>query len=129
MSCDPTADAAAAALALGIRPGHRVWLGGRNVAVRRIVSRWLEGTQRPPTGTIDLAFICPESTDEAAYFGAKLWSRVSPTGIVRVVVDCESKEKAVAYMTDVHSQLEGAGWEGGELEAIIGLWLFSIKRT
>lgn len=68
-----------------VDPGVRVWVAGHDVAARTFVNRSLAGVHRPPTGEIDAAFITPESTDECAYFLAKVQPRLAREAQVWVV--------------------------------------------
>ncbi len=69
----------------GVGPGKRVWVGGHNLEARREIEGFLEGTERPPTGPLDLGFIAPITGDEAIYFAGKLRLRIVPTGLLWVV--------------------------------------------
>ncbi len=69
----------------GIEPGMRVWVGGHDIEARREIERHLDGTPRPPTGSIDKAFIAPQSVDEAVHFARKLLTRLVPDGSIWVV--------------------------------------------
>ena len=62
--------------ALGIHRAVRVWVGGHNLATKRLVEPFLTDTTRPPTGPVDIALIAPESADEAAYFLGKIAVRL-----------------------------------------------------
>ncbi len=70
---------------LGIKPGVRIWMGGHNVAAKAEIEPHLTGTERPPEGPIDLAFIAPQTCDEAVYFAGKLRRRLSATGVIWVL--------------------------------------------
>ncbi|MBI1825803.1 MAG: hypothetical protein HY287_16590 [Planctomycetes bacterium] len=63
----------------------RVWIGGHDVAVRKIVEEKLVDAERPPEGPLDAAFITPQTVEEAGYFARKLRSRLMPNAIVWVV--------------------------------------------
>ncbi len=69
----------------GVTPGLRVWVGGHNPNAKREVQERLAGTVRPQTGRIDLAFITPQSVDEAVYFASKLRNRLAAGGAIWVV--------------------------------------------
>ena len=69
----------------GVGPGKRVWVGGHNVEARREIETYLTGTERPPTGPLDLGFIAPTTGDEAVYFAGKLRYRIVSTGLLWVV--------------------------------------------
>lgn len=69
----------------GVGPGKRVWVGGHNTHAKAEIEQYLAGTLRPPEGPIDLAFIAPQSTDEAVYFAGKLRRRVVSDGAVWIV--------------------------------------------
>lgn len=81
----------------GLAPGMRVWLGGHNTETKREVERHLRGTHRPPAGPVDLAFITPQSADEAAYFAAKVQPRLSPGGAIWTVYPSETSPDRVAF--------------------------------
>ena len=72
--------------ALGIQPGVRVWVGGHNLSAKRLLEPLLVETTRPPTGPVDIAFIAPESADEAAYFLGKIEARLDQTGAVWIIL-------------------------------------------
>ncbi len=80
------------ALQMRIEPGMRVWVGGHNVEARREIERHLDDTLRPPTGSIDKAFIAPQSVDEAIHFARKLLTRLVPDGSIWVVYAHKSLE-------------------------------------
>lgn len=69
----------------GVTPGLRVWVGGHDQEAKREVEHRLAGTVRPQTGRIDLAFITPQSVDEAVYFASKLRDRLAAGGAIWVV--------------------------------------------
>ncbi len=69
----------------GIIPGMRVWVGGHNVKAKRLISRALAGTIHPPSGPIDMAFITPQSADEALYFVRKLRQRLAQGGAIWII--------------------------------------------
>ena len=71
---------------LPVRAGDRIWLGGHNADAKRHIAGHLAGTIRPADGPLDAAIITPLSPDEAAYFAAKLRSRLAPSARVFVVV-------------------------------------------
>jgi hypothetical protein len=75
----------------------RVWLGGHNTERKREVERHLRGTHRPPTGPVDLAFITPQSADEAAYFAAKVQPRLSPGGAIWTVYPSDTSPDRGAF--------------------------------
>lgn len=66
-------------------PASRIWIGGHNVAARRVLERSLRAAVRPPDGPIDVGFIVPKTTDEGVYFLEKLRHRILPTGTIWVV--------------------------------------------
>jgi hypothetical protein len=72
-------------LQLRVEPGMRVWVGGHNLEARREIERLLVGTVRPPTGSIDKAFIAPLTVDEAVHFARKLLTRLVSDGLIAVV--------------------------------------------
>ncbi len=113
---------------LGVRPGLRVWLGGQDVATRRIVEQAVKGTIRPPTGSIDLAVICPVSLDEALYFAKKLQPRLVPSASCRVVTRKESP--AGGLLADVMNN-EGPhiGFRIGLVGAAGEILLFAIAEA
>ncbi len=84
ISSDRTGPPATAKL-WGVTPGLRVWVGGHDPNARREVEKRLAGTVRPPTGRVDLAFITPQSVDEAVYFAGKLRNRLVADGALWVV--------------------------------------------
>jgi len=100
----------------GVEPGKRVWVGGHNLDARREIELHLAGTERPPTGPIDLAFVAPRSTDEAVYFAGKLRSRLAPTGLVWIVYPnpCSPRE---AEFTGDFEEMVVALFERGFSEA------------
>lgn len=69
----------------GVTPGLRVWVGGHDPNAKREVEKRLAGAVRPQTGCIDLAFITPQSVDEAVYFAGKLRVRLVADGALWVV--------------------------------------------
>jgi len=72
--------------ALGLQPGVRVWVGGHDLAAKRVVEPLLSDTTRPPTGPVDIAFIAPESADEAAYFLDKIDARLEKDGVAWIIL-------------------------------------------
>lgn len=72
--------------ALGIQPRMRVWVGGHNLAAKRVVEPFLTDTTRPPTDSIDIALIAPESAEEAAYFLVKIEARLEQDGIAWIIL-------------------------------------------
>ncbi|MCG3129828.1 MAG: hypothetical protein FLDDKLPJ_00563 [Phycisphaerae bacterium] len=67
------------------RPGNqRVWIGGHDRNVRRLVEAAMEGTPRPADGPLDCAVVTPRDADEAEYFAAKAARRLRPTGLIYV---------------------------------------------
>jgi len=72
--------------ALGIQPGLRVWVSGHNLAAKRVVEPLLTDTRRPPSGPVGLAFIAPESADEAVYFLGKIEARLEHDGVAWIIL-------------------------------------------
>ncbi len=72
--------------ALGIQPAVRVWVGGHNLATKRVVKPFLTDTTRPPTGPVDIALIVPETADEAAYFLGKIEARLEQDGVAWIIL-------------------------------------------
>ncbi len=98
---------------LGLRTGLRIWVGGNNTDSRREIEHYLSEATRPPTGTLDAAFITPVTSEEAAYFAAKLKPRLTPNASVWVVVprtDSSARESASDPMSELVSQVTGAGF-------------------
>ena len=91
----------------GVGPGKRVWVGGHNVEARREIESFLEGTERPPTGPIDLGFIAPQTADEAVYLAAKLRHRVVPTGLLWVVYPVPSSPREAEFSGDIDDVVIG----------------------
>ena len=69
----------------GVRPGMRIWFGGRNLHAKRAAAEHLAGTLRPPTGPVEQVFITPKTVDEAVYFVNKLRHRLASGGSVWVI--------------------------------------------
>ena len=84
-----------------------MWVGGHNIGSRREIEEHLTGTARPPTGPIDLAFISPESIDEAAYFAKKITPRLVEGAVIWVVWPkaATPKEKAAINVTDLNRSM------------------------
>jgi hypothetical protein len=91
----------------GVGPGKRVWVGGHNVEARREIELSLEGTERPPTGPIDLGFIAPQTADEAVYFTGKLRHRIVPTGLVWVVYPIPLSPRGGEFSEDLDDVVIG----------------------
>lgn len=91
----------------GIGPGKRVWVGGHNVEARREIDNFLDGTERPPTGPLDLGFIAPQTTNEAVYFAGKLRHRIVSTGLVWVVYPNTSSPRESEFSGDLDSMVIG----------------------
>ena len=70
---------------LGIKPGLRVWVGGHQSQAKAEIEPHLAGTIRPPEGPLDLAFVTPQSVDEAVYFAGKLLRRLQSNGTLWVI--------------------------------------------
>lgn len=85
----------------GVAPGKRVWVGGHNVEARREIETYLMGTQRPPTGPLDLGFLAPQTADEAVYFAGKLRHRIAPTGLLWVVYPIPHSPRADEFAGDI----------------------------
>ncbi len=81
----------------GITPGLRVWVGGHDQNARREVEDRLAGAARPQTGRIDLAFITPQSVDEAVYFAGKLRNRLVANGALWVVYPCPGSVRKAEF--------------------------------
>ncbi len=93
--------------AWGIAPGKRVWVGGHNVEARREIETYLTGTDRPPTGPLDLGFIAPTTGDEAVYFAGKLRLRIVPTGLLWVVYPIPNSPRADEFSGDIDDVVIG----------------------
>ena len=100
----------------GVGPGKRVWVGGHNVEARREIESFLEGTERPPTGALDLGFIAPQTADEAVYFAGKLRHRIVPTGLVWVVYPNTSSPREDEFSGNLNDMVIGL-FERGFTEA------------
>ena len=72
--------------ALGILPRVRVWVGGHNLAGKRVAEPLVTDSTRPPTGPVDVALIAPESADEAAYFLDKIEARLEQNGVAWIIL-------------------------------------------
>lgn len=100
----------------GVGPGKRVWVGGHNVEARREIESFLEGVERPPTGPLDLAFIAPQTADEAVYFAGKLRSRIVSTGMAWVVYPNISSSREAEFSGNFDDMVIGL-FELGYTEA------------
>ena len=100
----------------GVKPESRVWVGGHNVAARRATEIHLAGTARPPTGPIDLAFIAPESIDEAVYFAQKISPRLVQDAVIWVVWPKAAipKEERTDDVTDLNRSMAEHSLAAGE---------------
>lgn len=97
---------------LGLRTGLRIWVGGNNTDARREIERYLSETTRPPTGPLDSAFITPVTSEEAAYFAAKLKPRLTPDARVWVVVlrpENSVAQSATDPLSELVSQITQTG--------------------
>lgn len=74
---------------LGIRKDMRVWVGGHQIQAKKIIEPYLIHATKPPTGEIDIAFVAPESLDEAVYFSQKIQHRLTPHAMIWIVIDNE----------------------------------------
>jgi len=70
----------AARAGLGIRPRLRVWVAGHDIDAKRALAPLLSDVMRPAEGPVELAFICPETLDEATYFKNKVLPRLVSGG-------------------------------------------------
>jgi len=91
----------------GVGPGKRVWVGGHNVEARREIERYLEGTDRPPTGPLDLGFLAPQTADEAVYFAGKLRTRIVPIGLLWIVYPIPHSPRADEFSGDIDDVVIG----------------------
>ena len=78
-------------------PASRIWIGGHNVATRRVLEGFLRAAVRPPEGPIDAGFIVPKTTDEGVYFLQKLRHRILPAGTIWVVYPGPQSPRGVAF--------------------------------
>lgn len=86
----------------------RVWVGGHQIQAKRIIEPYLTHAIKPPTGEIDIAFVAPESLDEAAYFSEKIQPRLTPDAMIWVVI---SKEANFDFSVEALTRkLEPAGF-------------------
>ncbi len=69
----------------GLGPGKRVWVGGHFAAGKRAVEASVVGSERPPTGAVDAAFVVPLTVDEALYFAGKIGPRLASGGRIWLV--------------------------------------------
>ena len=97
---------------LGLCAGLRIWLGGHNTDARREIEHYLSETTRPPTGLLDAAFITPVTSEEAAYFAAKLKPRLTPDACLWVVVpgtNNSATQSAADPLSELVSQVTQTG--------------------
>lgn len=71
---------------LGIRNDMRVWIGGHQIQAKQIIEPYLIFATKPPAGEIDIAFITPETLEEALYFAEKIQSRLTPTATIWIIL-------------------------------------------
>lgn len=67
----------------------RVWVGGNDSRAKQTLLAALGNTTKPPSGSIDAAFVAAASADEAAYFAYKLKPRLVPSGLLLLIL-CQS---------------------------------------
>jgi hypothetical protein len=111
---------------LGLRAELRVWLGGRNVSVRRAINRWLTGTIRPPTGPLDLAILCPETADEACYFAEKLRPRLTDSASVWIAREPGDAAATEFFTIRLRETLAPSGWSIAAPETLQNVCLTRI---
>lgn len=75
---------------LGIRNDMRVWIGGHQIQAKRMIEPYLSFATKPPAGEIDIAFITPETLEEAVYFAEKIQSRLTPTATIWIILSNKS---------------------------------------
>ncbi len=92
-----------------IRAGMRLWLGGNNVAARRLAAPLLVGTSRPAEGPLDAAIITPLTWDEACYFLEKLAPRLTPNGVAWIV-EPSSDTPSIRPALDQDPRVAGFSW-------------------
>lgn len=102
---------------VSIEPGARVWIGGHNREARRFIERALAGKNaiRPAEGPIDVAFITPETVDEAVYFLAKLAPRVPVDGVIQIVFRAHpaadsDAEPSRSFVNELTERIDRTGW-------------------
>lgn len=100
----------------GIRPGLRVWVGGNHIDARQEIEKYATGTERPPTGPIDLGVVSPLTTDEALYFSGKLRPRLSPGALVWIVYPNPSTSDGQAFAARFEELIVGM-FERGFVES------------
>ena len=71
--------------ALGITSAMSVWIGGHQIEAKRAIEPYLLPTTRPATGPIDVAFITPETPEEAVYFTDKIAPRLVQNAMIWVI--------------------------------------------
>lgn len=81
---------------LGIKINDRVWVGGHDARVRRLVNAILAGAKRPEVGPIDVAVVTPLAIDELVYFVGKLQRRLVDNGLIGVVWSTRPEDHRVS---------------------------------
>ena len=97
----------------GVKPGLRVWVGGHNTDAKRQIETHLAGTTRPPTGPIDIAFIAPFFSNEAAHFATKLRDRLTSDGPLWVIHPDPAQIRAADFEiteADLRTALAATGY-------------------
>lgn len=95
---------------LGVGPQHRLWVGGHNATLRAQIERAVQGCPRPTRGEIDVALLTPASSDEALYFSGKLRSRISPQGVLIVLIPEALPFGHDRSKTQLAEAIEKLGW-------------------
>ncbi len=96
-----------------VKPGLRVWVGGHNTDAKRQIETHLAGTTRPPTGPIDIAFIAPFFSNEAAHFATKLRERLTSDGALWVIHPDPAQIRAADFeitQADLRTALGATGY-------------------
>jgi len=111
----------------GVTPSTRVWVGGHNLVARRETEKHLAGPKRPPSGPIDVAFIAPQTIEEALYFANKLRSRLTPGGAIWVAMSGPNASMSPGSVDDMERMsdvLVDAGWVAHDLVRIGAMYGF-----
>ncbi len=68
-------------------PNLRVWITGNHAEGKRIANGHFREAARPRVGKIDCAVIAAQSTEEAAYFAAKVQGRLVEQGKLWIILN------------------------------------------
>jgi len=96
--------------------GARIWIGGNDRDARRFVEQELQGkdTARPPEGSIHVAFITPQTADEAMHFFAKLSPRLLRDASVHLIFKAPGlkgrSDPSPLSPEELAARLESQGW-------------------